>query len=86
VKLLWQEDAWADYLWWQTQDKKYLKRINTLINAVLREPLTGVGKPEQLRGELAGFWSRRIDEEHRLVYRVTSDHIEIAAVRYHYTR
>jgi toxin YoeB len=76
--------AWQDYVWWQTQDKKTLRRINQLIEATLREPFTGIGKPEALRENLSGFWSRRIDEANRLVYAVEAGQIVVIACRYHY--
>lgn len=79
-------NAWADYTYWQTQDKKILKRINTLIEAASREPFTGIAKPEALKGDLTGFWSRRIDDVHRLVYQVTESELQIVACRYHYTK
>ncbi|GAA3365962.1 Txe/YoeB family addiction module toxin [Saccharopolyspora gregorii] len=81
MKLVWDENAWADYVWWQTQDRKVLKRINTLLKDVERNGNEGIGKPEPLKH---GFWSRRITDEHRLVYRVHEDQIQIAACRYHY--
>ena len=77
-------DAWDAYLYWQDQDKKTLKRLNQLINAAARDPFVGIGKPEPLRGELSGYWSRRIDEVHRLVYRATDTEIVIIACRFHY--
>lgn len=77
-------DAWEDYIYWQTQDKKTLKRINSLIQAVLREPFEGIGKPEALKENLSGFWSRRIDETNRLVYEVNDAEISIISCRYHY--
>lgn len=76
--------AWQDYVWWQTQDKKTLRRINQLIEATLREPFTGIGKPEALRENLSGFWSRRIDDTHRLVYAVEAQQVVVIACRYHY--
>lgn len=76
--------AWKDYEYWQGQNKKTLKRINTLIKESLRTPFEGIGKPEALLGDLSGFWSRRIDEQHRLVYAVTDAEITIIACRYHY--
>jgi toxin YoeB len=76
--------AWQDYVWWQTQDKKTLRRINQLIEATLREPFTGIGKPEALRENLSGFWSRRIDEANRLVYAVEAGQVVVIACRYHY--
>ena len=77
-------DAWDAYLYWQDQDKKTLKRLNLLINAAARDPFVGVGKPEPLRGDLSGYWSRRIDEVNRLVYRATDSEIVIVACRFHY--
>lgn len=76
--------AWQDYVWWQTQDRKTLRRINLLVEATLREPFTGIGKPEPLRENLSGYWSRRIDESNRLVYAVEDDQIVVVACRYHY--
>ena len=76
--------AWTDYLYWQGQDKKTLKRVNTLINEVARAPFEGLGKPEPLRGDLSGYWSRRIDEVNRLVYRSTDNDIVIISCRFHY--
>lgn len=76
--------AWNDYVYWQGQDKKTLKRINTLIKECLRTPFEGIGKPEPLLGDLAGFWSRRIDEKNRLVYEVTDAAITVISCRYHY--
>ncbi len=77
--------AWADYVYWQGQDKKTLKRINILIEAATREPFNGIGKPEPLRGDLSGFWSRRIDDVNRLVYMATDSELQIIACRYHYS-
>lgn len=77
-------DAWDAYLYWQDQDKKPLKRLNLLITAAARDPFAGVGKPESLRGELSGYWSRRIDEANRLVYRATDTELVIIACRFHY--
>ena len=77
-------DAWDAYLYWQDQYKKTLKRLNQLINAVARDPFIGIGKPEPLRGELSGYWSRRIDEVNRLVYRATDTEIVIVTCRFHY--
>jgi toxin YoeB len=76
--------AWQDYVWWQTQDKKTLRRINQLIEATLRDPFEGIGKPEALRENLSGFWSRRIDDANRLVYTVDAARIVVIACRYHY--
>ena len=77
-------EAWAQYTWWQGQDRKTLRRINDLIEAVAREPFAGIGKPEALRGSLSGFWSRRIDTAHRLVYCTDENSITVIACRYHY--
>jgi toxin YoeB len=76
--------AWQDYVWWQTQDKKTLRRINQLIEATLRDPFDGMGKPEALRESLSGFWSRRIDDTNRLVYSVEAEQIVVVGCRYHY--
>jgi toxin YoeB len=83
-KLVWTSNSWSDYLYWQGQDKKTLKRVNKLIEEVLRSPFEGIGKPEPLKENLAGFWSRRIDDTHRLVYAVEDEHLIIIACRYHY--
>jgi len=82
--LLWTDAAWGDYLYWRGQDKKPLKRINKLIADTKRMPFAGLGKPEPLRENLSGFWSRRIDESNRLVYAVNDSHLTIIACRYHY--
>lgn len=84
MKLLWTEDAWEDYCRWQKQDKKTIKRINDLIKNIQRNPIDGIGKPEQLKENLSGLWSRRIDDVNRIVYRITDDAIEILAVKNHY--
>jgi toxin YoeB len=84
LKLLFSERAWEDYLFWQSQDRKTLKRINALIREIQRTPFEGTGKPEQLRHALDGCWSRRISQEHRIVYKVTADAILIVQLRYHY--
>lgn len=76
--------AWQDYVYWQTQDKKTLKRLNMLLEAAAREPFQGIGKPEPLRGDLSGFWSRRIDDVNRLIYEATETELNIVACRYHY--
>ncbi|MDP8052009.1 Txe/YoeB family addiction module toxin [Pasteurella atlantica] len=78
------DKGWEDYLYWQETDKKTLKRINSLIKEIKRMPFVGKGKPEPLKHSLSGFWSRRITEEHRLVYRVSEDTLSIVACRYHY--
>ena len=85
MKLIFAEEAWEDYLYWQKHDKQMLDRINRLIREIQREPFAGMGKPEALRHALAGFWSRRITEEHRMVYRVEEGRLWIAQLRFHYT-
>lgn len=84
MKLVFADEAWDDYLYWQKQDRKTMERINRLIQEVKREPFAGVGKPEPLKHALAGFWSRRITDEHRMVYRVDGNALLIAQLRYHY--
>lgn len=84
MKILFAENAWEDYLYWQQNDKKILKRINLLIGDIQREPFKGIGKPEPLKFNWSGYWSRRINKEHRLVYKVQDDTISIAQCRYHY--
>lgn len=84
MKLVWDEAAWADYLWWQTQDRKILRRINELLRDIERHGNEGIGKPEPLKHGFRGYWSRRITSEHRLVYRIVEDQIRVAACRYHY--
>jgi len=84
VKLIWSEQAWDDYLYWQQTDKRIVKKVNELIKEIGRTPFEGKGKPEPLRHNLAGFWSRRITAEHRLVYSMTDEALLIAACRYHY--
>ena len=84
MKLAWSSRAWNDYLYWQKTDKRKLKRINTLIKETLRDPFGGFGNPEALKFELKGFWSRRIDKEHRLVYSYTEEELLIVGCRYHY--
>ena len=86
MRLVFTESAWNDYLWFQSHDKRLLKRINQLIRDVLRSPIEGIGKPEPLKGELSGCWSRRIDEQHRLVYSATAAEMVIISCRYHYER
>nr|VFJ75460.1 MAG: toxin YoeB [Candidatus Kentron sp. FW] len=82
--LAWTKRGWADYVHWQKQDKKTLKRINALITDMIRTPFEGIGKPEALKQDLSGFWSRRIDETHRLVYVVDDSYITVISCRYHY--
>lgn len=81
---VWDDDAWEDYLYWQTQDKKTLKKINALIKDIDRNGYDGIGKPEPLTGDLAGYWSRRIDEKNRLVYKIVDGTNRIAQCRTHY--
>ncbi len=83
-KIAWTQAAWSDYVYWQGQDRKTLKRINLLIADVVRNPEDGIGKPEALKENLSGLWSRRIDDTHRLVYAIEKDQIVIIACRYHY--
>ena len=78
------ENGWKDYVYWQTEDKRTLKKVNSLIENICRNGNEGIGKPEPLKYELQGFWSRRIDDEHRLVYRINEDRIEIVSCRLHY--
>ena len=85
MKLIFSSKAWGDYLYWQVTDKKLLKRINLLIKDIKRSPYDGIGKPEPLKHGLAGYWSRRINDEHRIVYKYQSNEILIAQLRYHYT-
>jgi len=82
--LLFTNEAWLDYLFWQQQDRKTLKKINELLNATSRDPASGIGQPEALKGNLAGCWSRRIDKKNRLVYRVDHDVVTILSCRNHY--
>ena len=84
MKLIFHPNAWEDYLYWQQNDKQILKRLNQLIKDICRSPYEGIGKPEPLKYELAGFWSRRIDQEHRLVYRVEKDELHLLICRHHY--
>ena len=84
MKLIFAEKAWDDYLYWLKADKKILTRINNLIKDIKREPFEGIGKPEPLKHALSGYWSRRINDEHRIVYKVHDDSILIAQLRYHY--
>jgi toxin YoeB len=82
--LIWHDAAWADYLYWQAQDKKTLQRVNQLIKDIERNHYEGIGKPEPLKGNLSGFWSRRIDEQNRLVYRIQDGDCQIAQCKGHY--
>ena len=84
--LAWTKESWSDYIYWQSQDKKTLKRINRLIEDTRRNPFEGIGKPEPLKENLAGFWSRRIDESNRLVYAVDHNQLTIISCRYHYEK
>ena len=84
MKLIFSEHAWDDYLYWQRTDRKILERINNLIKEIQRSPFEGTGKPEPLRHGLSGYWSRRITDEHRIVYRVEKDSLLLAQLRYHY--
>jgi toxin YoeB len=87
MRITFAQKAWEDYLFWQENDKKILKKINGLLKDIQRSPFEGIGKPEPLRENLQGFYSRRIDEEHRLVYRLSdNDNIEIVRCRYHYQK
>jgi len=85
MRLLWEDRAWEDYLYWQKMDKKVSKRINELIKDIKRNPFEGHGKPEPLKYDLAGKWSRRITDEHRLVYQVEGDNLIVYTCRYHYS-
>ncbi len=84
MKYIFVDESWEDYLYWQKTNKKYVKKINALLKAIAREPYTGQGKPEPLKYNYQGFWSRRIDGEHRLIYKVKDDEILIAKCRFHY--
>jgi toxin YoeB len=84
MELVWQTHAWDDYFYWQQTDKQTLKRINDLIKDTTRTPFSGIGKPESLKGNWAGCWSRRIDAEHRLVYKYANNRLHILQCRYHY--
>ncbi|MDO4899662.1 Txe/YoeB family addiction module toxin [Actinomyces sp.] len=86
MRLIWSTHAWEDYLWWQTEDRQVLKRVNLLLQDIQRHGNEGRGKPEALRGTLSGYWSRRITAEHRLVYRVDGGDLLIVACRLHYGR
>lgn len=82
--IAWTPEAWEDYLYWQANDPSKATKVNTLVKDILRQPFQGLGKPELLRFDFAGYWSRRIDGEHRLLYRVTDEMIRITACRYYY--
>jgi len=84
VKLVFAENAWEDYLYWQKTDKNILRRINLLIKDITRDPFEGIGKPEPLKHALSGYWSRRINEEHRIIYKIKQDSLFISQLRYHY--
>lgn len=84
MNVMWTADAWEDYVYWQGQDKKTLRRINQLVKDVQRTPFEGLGKPEPLKANLSGFWSRRIDDANRLIYEATSTQVNIVSCRYHY--
>ncbi|HEX8510872.1 MAG TPA: Txe/YoeB family addiction module toxin [Propionibacteriaceae bacterium] len=84
MRFIWDEHAWEDYIWWQSQDRKLLKRINLLLRDISRNGNEGIGKPEALKHGFKGYWSRRINDEQRLVYRIEENDIRIAACRYHY--
>ena len=84
MKLVFAENAWDDYLYWQKTDKTILKRIKALIEDITREPFEGIGKPEPLKHALSGYWSRRINDEHRIVYKIQDNSLLIAQLRYHY--
>jgi toxin YoeB len=86
VNLRWTDQAWEDYRWWQRHDRDTVRRINRLIEAAQRDPFHGIGKPEPLKGELSGCWSRRITQEHRLVYTVHDGYLVILQCRYHHSR
>ena len=84
MNLIFADHAWEDYLYWQRHDKRILERINCLIMEIRRNPHTGIGKPEPLKHALAGYWSRRINDEHRIIYRIEGNNFYIAQLRYHY--
>lgn len=84
MRLVFADQAWEDYLYWQKQDRKMVERINKLVHETQREPFSGVGKPEPLKHALSGFWSRRITDEHRMVYRIEGKDLQIAQLRFHY--
>ena len=84
MRIVFTESAWNDYVWFQEHDRKLLKRINQVIRDALRSPFQGIGKPERLKGDLSGYWSRRINDEHRLIYGATTIELVIIACRFHY--
>ncbi len=84
MRLIFAQEAWEDYLFWQKTDPKVVKRINAVIKDIRRSPFEGIGKPEPLKHGLSGYWSRRITDEHRLIYKVSSDSVLLAQMRYHY--
>ena len=84
MKKIWSDKAWDDYLYWQTQDKKTLKRVNQPVKDIERNNFEGIGKPEALKGNLSGFWSRRIDDANRLIYRINGEFIDILSCKGHY--
>jgi len=86
MNLSFTKSAWEDYQWFQQHDRKLLKRLNVLIAEVMRAPFEGIGKPEPLKGSLSGYWSRRINDEHRIVYKATDDCVTVIACRYHYSK
>jgi toxin YoeB len=86
MDLIWSNDSWRDYLYWQKVDKKIVKRINELVKNCIRTPFEGIGKPEPLKGNLQSYWSRRITSEHRLVYKYENEKLFIASCKYHYSK
>lgn len=84
MKKIWFDEAWEDYVYWQTQDRKTLKKVNAIIKDIERHHFDGIGKPEPLKGDLSGFWSRRIDDTNRFVYRISNGILEILSCRGHY--
>ncbi|MBI4673147.1 MAG: Txe/YoeB family addiction module toxin [Chloroflexi bacterium] len=86
MRLVFTDSAWQDYLWFQEKDRQLLKRINQLIRETLRSPFEGIGKPERLKADLSGYWSRRINDEHRLVYESSGNDLVIIACRFHYDK
>ena len=86
MRVVFNSDSWQEYLYWQSSNRKMCGKINALLKDISRHPFSGLGKPEMLKHDLAGFWSRRIDQEHRLVYRVTEDEIQVYSCRFHYDK